>query len=120
MEKHRGFPSRLPGTDMQFTIRRANKDGATKLIRRERYQDRRAPDRRADEAFMWALWTHFGDTPFVRGNLDAGRISWMLGREIVPVDPDDFDDQSYDQLLRIDEAKARTSFPGAFDGSWDA
>ena len=31
MLKHRGFPSRLPSTDFQFTIRRANPKGATKL-----------------------------------------------------------------------------------------
>ena len=55
MEKHRGFPGRLAGTDAQFTIRRASKNGATKIIRRERYADRRSPDRRADEAFLQAL-----------------------------------------------------------------
>ena len=42
MLKHRGFPGRLPGTDFQFTIRRANKkDGATKIVRRERFRDRK-------------------------------------------------------------------------------
>lgn len=119
MHKHRGFPSRLPGTDMQFTIRRASKEGPTKLVERERYRDRRPPDRRADEAFMWALWSNFGDVPFVRGNLDAGRLSWVLGREVVPVDPDNFDPESYDAELRIDEAKARAAFPGAFTEVWD-
>lgn len=118
MHKHRGFPSRLPGTDYQFTIRRAAKDGPTKLIARERYRDRRPPDRRADEAFVWALWTHFGPEPFARGNLDAGRLSWLLGREVMPVDPETFDPESYDSELRIDEARARAAFPGAFDGSW--
>ena len=39
MLKHRGFPSRLPGTDFQFTIRRENKKGATPLSRRERFRD---------------------------------------------------------------------------------
>ena len=39
MLKHRGFPGRMPGTDFQFTIRRANvKEGATKLIKRERFR----------------------------------------------------------------------------------
>ena len=47
MKKHRGFPSRLPSSDFQFTIRRANKKGATKLIARERYRDRAPADRRA-------------------------------------------------------------------------
>ena len=35
---------------------------------------------------MAALWEQFGEEPFVRGNLDAGRLSWLLGREVVPAD----------------------------------
>jgi hypothetical protein len=67
MLKHRGFPSRLTGTDFQFTIRRANvKEGATKIIKRERFKDRKAPDRAADRAFMAALWACFGEEPFER------------------------------------------------------
>lgn len=31
MIKHRGFPSRLPGTDYHFTIRRESREGATPL-----------------------------------------------------------------------------------------
>ncbi len=110
MEKHRGFPGRLPGTDFQFTIRRANKDGATPLTVRARYADRRPPDKRADAGFMQALWEQFGDEPFVRGNLDAGRLSWLFEREVVPAE-DPFDPASYDALLRIDVAVARVSFP---------
>lgn len=116
MLKHRGFPSRLPGTDYQFTIRRDNRGGATRLQARERFADRKPADRRADSAFMEALWRCFGDAPFRRGNLDAGRLSWLLGREVVPAE-DPFDPQSYDALLRIDEARARAAFPEAFDGS---
>ena len=115
MEKHRGFPSRLPGTDYQFTIRRDSKSGPAKLIARERYADRRPPDRRADEGFMAALWTQFGAEPFVRGNLDAGRISWLFGREVIAAQ-DPFDPQSYDALLVIDEKRARIAFPDAFGG----
>lgn len=110
MEKHRGFPGRLPGTDFQFTIRRANKDGATPLTERPRYADRRPPDRRADAGFMQALWEYFGDAPFVRGNLDAGRLSWLFGREVIPAE-DPFDPASYDALLRINVEIARISFP---------
>ncbi|MFN3936933.1 MAG: hypothetical protein ACK4KW_05075 [Gemmobacter sp.] len=113
MLKHRGFPGRLPGTDYQFTIRRANKDGATRIIRRERYADRRHADRLADEAFLRALWEHFGETPFERGNLDAGRLSWLFGREVVPAE-DPFDPQDYAALLRIDLRRARLSFPDVF------
>lgn len=122
MLKHRGFPSRLPGTDFQFTIRRANKQGPTKIVRRERFRDRAAVDRRADAGFMAALWNHFGEEPFERGNLDAGRLSWLIGREVVfatdPADPAD-----YDQLLQIDVARARVAFPEVFEDpesfTWD-
>ena len=47
MLKHRGFPGRLPGTDYQFSIRRANPRGVTPIIRRERHRDRKPADRRA-------------------------------------------------------------------------
>ena len=118
MLKHRGFPGRLPGTDFQFVIRRPNPKGVTPIIRRERYRDRRAPDKRADTAFMAALWQHFGTEPFERGNLDAGRLSWLFGREVLPYD-DPFDPKSYESRLVIDESVARKSFPEAFDdGEW--
>ena len=110
MEKHRGFPGRLAGTDFQFTIRRAHKDGATKLVARDRFPDRKPADRRADAGFMQALWDCFGDQPFERGNLDAGRLSWLLGREVIPAE-DPFDPASYDALLQVDAARARISFP---------
>ena len=110
METHRGFPGRLPGTDFQFTLRRANKSGATKITERIRYPDRRPPDKRADAGFMQALWECFGDEPFVRGNLDAGRLSWLFGREVIPAE-DPFDPESYEALLRIDLAVARQTFP---------
>jgi hypothetical protein len=114
MLKHRGFPGRLPGSDYQFTIRRANhKDGTTKLVRRERYKDRKNADKLADSGFMAALWAHFGEEPFERGNLDAGRLSWLLGREVVPAE-DPFDPASYDALLRIDVKRAAVSFPEVF------
>ena len=118
MLKHRGFPGRLPGTDFQFTIRRANPKGATRLAPRARYADRRPADRRADAAFLAALIEHFGDEPFERGNLDAGRLSWLLGREVLPVE-DPFDPESYDALLRVDLDRARASFPALFTGEDD-
>jgi len=114
MLKHRGFPGRLPGTDFQFVIRRGNKAGATPLIERKRYADRRAADRRADTAFMAALWEHFGEEPFERGNLDAGRLSWLFGREVVPAQSP-FDPCDYEALLRIDVRVARASFPQVFE-----
>lgn len=116
MLKHRGFPGRLAGTDFQFTIRRANPKGVTPLTRRERFRDRKPADRRADAAFFEALWTHFGDQPFERGNLDAGRLSWFFEREVVPAE-DPFDPASYDALLVIDPIVARASFPDVFERS---
>lgn len=120
MLKHRGFPGRLPGTDFQFTIRRANhKDGPAKIIRRERFKDRKHVDRMADEAFMAALWAQFGAEPFERGNLDAGRLSWLFGREVVPAE-DPFDPASYEALLRIDVKRAEAAFPRVFSGEVEA
>ena len=114
MLKHRGFPGRLPGTDFQFTIRRANPRGVTAIVRRERHADRKPADRRADAGFMAALWEHFGDEVFERGNLDAGRLSWLFGREVVAAE-DPFDPASYDALLRINADLAQTTFPEVFD-----
>lgn len=127
MLKHRGFPGRLTGTDYQFVIRRANlKQGATKITRRERFKDRKHTDRLADQGFMAALWAHFGEEPFERGNLDAGRLSWLFGREVVPAE-DPFDPASYEALLKIDVKRAQVSFPEVFApdaepmdfGDWD-
>ncbi|TQS72314.1 hypothetical protein ERN12_00400 [Rhodobacteraceae bacterium] len=122
MLKHRGFPGRLPSTDYQFVIRRANKKGATKIIRRERYRDRSPADRRADAGFLAALWNHFGEEPFERGNLDAGRISWLFGREVIAADSS-FDAESYDALLKINVKIAEASFPEVFEDpdsfDWD-
>ena len=114
MLKHRGFPGRLPGTDFQFVIRRANhKDGPTRITRRERHADRKFADRLADEGFLRALWEHFGEEPFERGNLDAGRLSWLFGREVVAAE-DPFDPCSYEALLRVDLKRAQASFPQIF------
>lgn len=114
MRKHRGFPGRLPGTDFHFTIRRANPKGATRLGMRQRYRDRRPADKRADAAFLRAILDCFGDAPFERGNLDAGRLSWLFGREIKPAE-DPFDPESYEALLQLDPAVARASFPEIFE-----
>ncbi|WP_265499982.1 hypothetical protein [Paracoccus beibuensis] len=113
MLKHRGFPGRLPGTDFQFTIRRENrKKGATPITRRERFKDRKPADKRADAGFLAALIEHFGEEPFPRGNLDAGRLSWLIGREVKAVG--DFDPTDYEQLLQVDMAAAEAAFPDLF------
>ncbi len=84
-----------------------------RLIKRERFKDRKHADRLADEAFMAALWAQFGEEPFERGNLDAGRLSWLFGREVVPAE-DPFDPASYEALLRIDVKRAEAAFPEVF------
>lgn len=117
MLKHRGFPSRLPGSDFQFTIRRPNKSGATTLQARERYADRRHADRYADTVFLANLIEFFGAEPFERGNLDAGRLSWLFGREVVAAE-DPFDPESYEALLQIDMDKAQVNFPEIFSQDW--
>ncbi len=114
MLKHRGFPGRLARTDHQFVIRRADPRGATPLKARERFADRRREDHKADAGFLAALWAHFGAAPFERGNLDAGRLNWLLGREVVPAEAT-FDPASYEALLRIDPDCARASFPEVFE-----
>jgi hypothetical protein len=113
MIKHRGFPGRLTGTDFQFTIRRANPKGITPITQRERFADRRPADRRADAGFLTALIDQFGDQPFERGNLDAGRLSWLFGREVIPAE-DPFDPASYDALLVVNVSVARAAFPDVF------
>ena len=119
MLKHRGFPGRLSGTDFQFVIRRANPRGVTPITRRERYRDRRPADRRADTAFLQALWDHFGDQPFERGNLDAGRLSWLFEREVIAAE-DPFDPVSYDALLKLDVDMIQQNFPDVVldEGGW--
>ena len=115
MLKHRGFPGRLAGTDFQFTLRRANPKGATALVRRERYNDRKSADRRADMAFVQALLVQFGDEPFERGNLDAGRLSWLFEREVKPLEVDSFDIESYEAILILDLDLIKVNFPEAFE-----
>jgi hypothetical protein len=115
MTKHRGFPGRLTGTDYQFTIRRANPKGATPLKRLERYRDRKPIDKRADTAFVRALMEQFWDAPFERGNLDAGRLNWLFGREVKPQDPDTFDPTDYEAMLILDLDLIKANFPEAFD-----
>ena len=113
MLKHRGFPGRLASTDFQFTIRRPNPKGVTPITRRERRPDRRPPDKRADTGFVKALWDQFGTEPFERGNLDAGRLSWLFGREVLPA-TDPFDPADYEAMLVLDERAIRAGFPDLF------
>ncbi|MEX2519776.1 MAG: hypothetical protein WD969_10645 [Paracoccaceae bacterium] len=111
MLKHKGMPGRFPGTDHQFTLRR-NGRTVTPLIARPRYADRKKADLEIDAYFLASLIDLFGGEPFERGNLDAGRLSWLFGREVVAVERD-FDPESYEALLRVDLSVAARSFPEA-------
>ncbi len=115
MMKHRGFPGRVPGTDFHFVVRRPNPKGATPLKALERFRDRKPADKRADTAFVRALMEHFWDQPFERGNLDAGRLSWLFGREVKPLDPENFDPTDYEAMLVLDLDLIKANFPDAFD-----
>jgi len=110
MLKHRGFPGRFPGTDFQFTLRRDGRT-VTPLMARERYADRKKKDLEVDAYFLACLIDHFGDEPFERGHLDAGRLNWLLGREVKGIEP--FDPASYEAMLRVDLDEVRRTFPEA-------
>jgi len=69
----------------------------------------------ADAFFLRLLIERYGDAQFERGNLDAGRINWLLGREIVAADGD-FDPASYETALRVDLDAVRASFPHVLGG----
>lgn len=114
MVKHRGFPGGMPSTGVQFTIRRANPRGVTPIKQLPRKARAGSPEHKIDAAFLYSLWHHFGAEPFVRGNLDAARLSLLFGREVVSAD-DRFDPISYDAMLRINEKLARTTFPESFE-----
>ena len=113
MPKHQGFPPGLPGTQWQYTLRRPNPK-VTPLTNWPRHRTMDPTVALADLDFVQAIWQFFGTEPFERGNLDAGRLNLLFGREVVPAETP-FDPTSYDALLRIDEKVARKSFPESFD-----
>ena len=114
MVKHKGFPGGMPSTGVQFTIRRANPRGVTPIKQLPRKARVGTPEYKIDAAFVHALWHYFGTEPFVRGNLDAARLSLLFGREVVPAE-DRFDPISYDSMLRLNEKLARANFPESFE-----
>ena len=66
-----------------------------RVFKRERFSDRRLSDNKADQIFLSYLYDHFGDKPFIRGNLDAGRISWLFEREVKSFD------KNYDIIINL-------------------
>ncbi|QCI96735.1 hypothetical protein [Agrobacterium larrymoorei] len=118
MTKHRGFPSGMPGTGIQFTIRRANPRGVTPIKQIPRKARPGTPEHKVDAAFLHALWHHFGAEPFERGNLDAARLNLLFGREVLAAEKN-FDPLSYEAMLVIDERVARQSFPESFENYFE-
>ncbi|RYB97888.1 hypothetical protein [Ciceribacter ferrooxidans] len=114
MTKHKGFPSGMPGTGVQFTIRRANPKGVTPLKALPRKARPGTKEHRIDAAFLHALWHYFGPEPFERGNLDAARLNLLFGREVVAAEKN-FDPLSYEAMLVIDERVGRQNFPESFE-----
>ncbi|NEI71708.1 hypothetical protein GR212_19165 [Rhizobium lusitanum] len=114
MTKYRGFPSGMPGTGIQFTIRRANPKGVTPIKALPRRARPGSAEHRVDAAFLHALWHYFGAEPFERGNLDAARLNLFFGREVVAAGKD-FDPTSYEAMLVINEKLARENFPESFE-----
>ena len=66
------------------------------------------------------LWTQFGEEPFERGNLDAGRLSWLCWVERWIEAEKPFDPESYEALLQ-DKccSSAMVSFPEVFDEDYE-
>ncbi len=109
MIKHKGFPSRMPGTDFQFTVRHKKKKPPAIILRKRRI-DSPGIYYRVDSMFLKCLIDYFGESLFVRGNLDSGRLGWLFGREIVPVD-DQFDPIDYHAKLKINFDSVKINYP---------
>ena len=110
LKKYKKFPSKVPGTNFQLIVKRENLKGASKLIARKRYKDRKLEDKKADKYFLNSLINYFGEDVFERGCLDAGRLSWFLDREIVSASKD-FNPCDYNALLKLDYDCIKKNYP---------
>jgi hypothetical protein len=61
---------------------------------------------KADRWFLATLIALYGRENFMRGNLDAGRLNRLFGREIVPADPVTFNATSSESELCIEFGSA--------------
>lgn len=115
MIKHRGFPGRLPGSDFQFTLRRANPKGATPLVARERYRD---PGGQRTSAPMRPLPRRFGSisamSPLSAAISMPGGWPGSLGAKCCPM-MIRFDPEDYEARLIIDVEAMRRAFPEAME-----
>ena len=65
---------------------------------------------KADTTFLKCLIDYFGNRPFVRGNLDTARLSWLFGSEVVPAD-ENFSPDDYNAMLKIDFDAVKANYP---------
>ena len=87
-------------------------DSSTNLFRKERGGDLSALQ--VDLFLLRELVRLYGERPFPRGNLDAGRINRLFEREILPVEGQ-FHPRATAALLRLDLDQIRSSFPAALE-----
>jgi len=113
MIKHKGFPSRMAGTDFQFTVRHQKKKPPV-IVSRQRRADSPAIYRKADLVFLKCLIDYFGEMPFERGNLDSGRLGWLFGREIVSAG-EELRPNDYEAKFRINFDLVKLNYPELFD-----
>jgi hypothetical protein len=75
-------------------------DTPTAIFQKDR-ADISGAERVRDRWFLATLLATYGGSTFRRGNLDAGRINRLFGREIVPASMQNFEAASLESELRI-------------------
>jgi hypothetical protein len=112
MFKH-GLPEYIPpslGIGDQYKVAiTTHPREATALFAKDRVGNDAAADV-ADRWFLASLIALYGRRPFRRGNLDAGRLNRLFGREIVPAQEQSFDPTSFNAELRVDIEQASSFF----------
>ncbi|HEV3184296.1 MAG TPA: hypothetical protein VGZ49_05415 [Xanthobacteraceae bacterium] len=87
------------GAKTKVTIQKIP-DNPTAVFQKGR-ADISGDERVRDRWFLATLLAIYGGSAFPRGNLDAGRINRLFGREIVPASTHRFDATSLESELRI-------------------
>ncbi|WP_024508998.1 hypothetical protein [Bradyrhizobium sp. ARR65] len=101
------FIPEIVGIGAQYKVTINERSGAlTPLFAKERTGSGVAAQK-ADRWILATLIALYGQQSSPRGNLDAGRLNRLFGREIIPASPEVFDPASCDTDLRI-------AFPNAF------
>ena len=96
------FIPEVVGIGPQYKATIKDRSGAlTPLFVKER-ADSDVSAQKADRWFLANLLALYGRQKFPRGNLDAGRLNRLFGRELVPVETDLFDATSGETELRIE------------------